>query len=59
MKTGDRKTETLYFGDCLGRPYTGRVVWIHPQRRFYVVEFQFGQKKFREAFYFPGRGGNR
>lgn len=58
MKTGDRKTETLHFGDCDGRTFTGTVVWIHPQRRFYVVEFRFGGRTFREAFYFPGRGGN-
>ena len=38
-------------------PMTGRVIFIHPRRRFYVLEFtfsgMFGEKKVREAFKFP------
>lgn len=29
---------------------TGRVVWLHPQGRFHVVEFQFGGGNIRECF---------
>lgn len=33
------------------------VVYIHPQRRYYTVEFTFPQgRKFRESYCFPGRG---
>lgn len=35
-----------------------RVVYIHPQRRFYSVEFQIAGRCFREAFYFPDRLGD-
>lgn len=55
MEIGDRKTETVNFGECHGKTMTGRVVYIHPQRRFYTVEFEMGRHKFREDFYFPSR----
>lgn len=58
MKIGEKKTENVHFGDCLPRTMTGTVVWIHPQRRFYVLEFRFEQGTVREGYYFPGRGGN-
>lgn len=33
---------------------TGNIIWIHPKRRFILVEFKiysrFGTKKFRECF---------
>lgn len=58
MRIGDRVTvvpETLYFNlheEAKKKvPMTGTVIYIHPQGRFYVVEFSF---KFgytvREAF---------
>lgn len=58
MEAGDKVTEELFFGDEHGRTYTGTVVWIHPEGRFYVVEFAFGLRKFRESFYFPERRGD-
>ena len=58
MEIGDGKTEPVSFGDVHGKPMSGRVVYIHPQRRFYTVEFEVGPYKFREDFYFPSRGGN-
>lgn len=58
MKIGDRRTEEYTFGEMHGITKTGRVVWIHPERRFYVVEFEFERGKVRESYFFPGRGGN-
>lgn len=38
--------------------YPGRIVYIHPQRRFYTVEFELPKNyHFRESFYFPNRSG--
>jgi len=51
VKVGDRKTETLHFGEGNSRTYTGRVVYVHPERRFYIVEFGFEKGSFRETFY--------
>lgn len=59
MVIGDRRTEKLCFGDCEGRLFSGRVVWIHPERRFYVVEFEFDGGSFREAFPCRGMGGRQ
>lgn len=56
MSIGDDKTEVFHFGDGHGITRTGRVVWIHPARRFYVVEFTIGGRKVRESYFFPGRG---
>ena len=33
---------------------TGRVVYIHPQRRFYIVEWAAGGRTLRETLYFDG-----
>jgi len=32
------------------RPMRGRVIWVHPLGRFHVVEFDEGQRAFRESF---------
>lgn len=41
-----------------GEGYTATVVYIHPQRRFYSVEFVFARgRRFCESFYFPDRAG--
>lgn len=32
-----------------------RAIYIHPQRRFYTVEFQNGDYTWRETFYFKRR----
>ena len=34
------------------QPIPGTVVFIHPKRRFYVLEFSFGAYKIRESFFF-------
>lgn len=56
MNIGDKKTEVFHFGEASGITRTGRVVWIHPSRRFYVVEFEIGGHRVRESYFFPGRG---
>lgn len=58
MEVGDRKTELVHIGDGQAKLMTGTVVYIHPRRQFYVLEFQSGERKFRESYYFPARGGN-
>lgn len=32
------------------RPMSGVVVYIHPKKRFHVVEFEMQGQKFRESF---------
>ena len=58
MQIGDKKTERMSLGDCQPVTKTGTVVWIHPRRLFYVVEFDVGGRKVRESYYFPARQGN-
>lgn len=45
-----------------GEVHPGKVVYIHPQRRYYTVEFSFERMdgvvlSYRESFYFPDRAG--
>lgn len=60
MQIGDRKTCVCFFGnELVGKTLTGTVTYIHPERRFYVVRFDFAQgRSFSEAFYFPNRAGD-
>lgn len=37
--------------EATNRKATGTVVYIHPDRRYYVAEFDLGIYKFRECFY--------
>lgn len=39
-----------HYIEATGTKKTGTVVWIHPEKRFYVVEFEFRNGKFTEAF---------
>lgn len=32
------------------KDYTGTVVYIHPQRRYFVLRFQFRNGSFRESY---------
>lgn len=49
---------TSYGGAC-GNPQNGTVVYIHPERRFYTVEFLIERtgERFRESYYPPKRQG--
>lgn len=59
MQVGDQKTEEISFGDGAKRTATGTVVYIHPKRAFYIVEFELPGGKVRESYYFPARRGGR
>lgn len=61
MEIGDKKTELISFGDGDPVMATGHVVYIHPRRAFYVVEFEVGDRgeKIRESYYFPHRAGSK
>lgn len=59
MQVGDRKTEVIHMGQDAGITKTGTVVYIHPRRSFYVVEFELGAgHRLQESYYFPGRRGD-
>lgn len=58
MKVGDKVTRQMQWMEQVGRrgmeernSAKGTVVWVHPRRRFYVVEFDFNGKTFRETYY--------
>lgn len=36
--------------EATNRKATGKVIYIHPLRRFYMAEFAFRFSKFRECF---------
>ena len=50
MQIGDTKAERV---ECVNAVMRGKVVYIHPEERFYTVEFQGAFGSFRESFYFP------
>lgn len=59
MQVGDRKTEVIHMGLDTGITKTGTVVYIHPLRRFYVVEFEMDAgHRLQESYYFPDRRGD-
>lgn len=56
MKIGDRVTRnTVTMSDTTKdkdkKTMTGRVVYIHPEERYHVVEFSFPYGSVRESFY--------
>lgn len=61
MKVGDRiNTLEPTYGETPRKHihYPATVVYIHPLRRYYTVEFDMGGgNKIRESFYFPRRLG--
>ena len=61
MKIGDEITITPAFDGCNGKPVKARVVYIHPERRYYIAEFSGpapNYHKVRETFPFQYRRGN-
>ena len=50
MNVGDTVAERVTALDAMMR---GKVVYIHPEERFYTVEFQGLFGSFRESFWFP------
>ena len=62
MTIGDIRREAptfaTMFGGSAGRLQDAEVVYIHPRRRFYAVEFTApGGGRFRESYYFKDRRG--
>ena len=57
VAVGDRVDELVHFGDERPRPMWGTVVWVHPEGRFYVAEFDFDGFKVREAYFLGERRG--
>lgn len=62
MTIGDIRREAptfaTMFGGSAGRLQDAEVVYIHPRRRFYAVEFTApGGGRFRESYYFTDRRG--
>jgi len=56
LELGDKRTELFHYGEHKPSRKTGTVIYIHPKRRFYVVEFELAPGKFaRESYYFPNR----
>lgn len=47
IHVGDTRREYV---ETLWEAFKGTVIYVHPRRRFYVVEFQFKSGSFREAY---------
>lgn len=64
MNVGDIVTEQPTFYSKAGiedtGPRKGRVTFVHPEGRFYTVEFrsEVTGQTWRESFYYPERRGN-
>ena len=61
MRIGDEITITPAYDGCNGKPVKASVIWIHPERRFYVTEFTGPEpncNKIRESFAYSYRRGN-
>ena len=54
IKVGDIRSEKPF---CSERHHEGKVIFVHPQGRWYTVEFQFPRlgvmRTYRECFYNP------
>ena len=62
MKVGDKIGHLKpSFGEVIridAPAYPGRIVYIHPQRRFYTIEFEMPKgERCRESYYFKNRSG--
>lgn len=54
LRVGAQVTLPPHFGyEYLAdeRPMSGRVVYIHPRRRFFTVEFPAGERSFKENYF--------
>lgn len=61
MKIGDKVIVKPAYDGCNGQPVEAKVVYIHPERRYYIAEF-IGPApnflRFRETFPYQYRRGN-
>lgn len=46
-QVGDRALESV---DVMGRTIVGTVIYVHPERRYYVVEFKCPFGTYRECY---------
>lgn len=53
MQIGDKVSCQINFGKGDPNTKTGRVIYIHPCRRFYIAEFEGAGGNWRESFFFP------
>jgi hypothetical protein len=61
MQVGDKSKEWVR-SDAVhdhGEHIYGTVVYIHPLRRFYTVEFDLHGRKYRESYPFQYRKGEK
>lgn len=57
LKVGDKicKFAISYGTDCRRETKEGTVVYIHPQRKFFILEFRCPRDRLvRETFFFKG-----
>lgn len=48
---GQKRLEKVHYANGYDRAlWPGEVVYVHPCGRFYTIEFEFGDKKFRESY---------
>ena len=52
IRLGQRISELVSFGEGLPVRHTGRVVYIHPRRRFATIEFELPGGRVREDYLF-------
>lgn len=60
MELGDKVTARPEFEGSRSEKITGTIVYIHPQHRFYTLEFPGSppqNRHFRECFHFRHRRG--
>lgn len=55
IKVGDKlrrcpSVNVDFFGRALREPMPCEVVYIHPARRYYIAQFEFQGRAFRESF---------
>ena len=46
-QVGDKASETV---NVMGKTIRGTVIYVHPERRYYVVEFKCPYGSYRECF---------
>lgn len=53
VKLGDEIVKEPRSGEGKGPARVGRVVYVHPEGRWYTLEFTYERGRFRESFLLP------
>lgn len=53
VKMGDEIVKEPRSGEGKGPAHVGRVVYVHPEGRWYTLEFTYERGRFRESFLLP------